>query len=170
MVAAKTPVDALILLAPSAPWGVAGVTMEEGISALSLYSLGPYWLQAIEPDYQSAKRYLFDHLPREERRALFAQMTAESGRALWEILNWWLDPFATTLVSADAINSPVLALVGGRDLIHPPATVKTTARRLGGETHVLPTMGHWLVGESGWMDVAEVCLTWLGDGRELNAA
>ena len=84
MVAAKAPVEALILLAPSAPWGVSGITMEEGISAVSLYALGPFWIQAIDPDYEFAKRYLFDHLPREERRAVFARMTAESGRALWE--------------------------------------------------------------------------------------
>jgi len=170
MVASKAQIEALILLAPSAPWGVPGATMDEGISAVSLYSLGPYWLQAIDPDYESAKRYLFDHLPPEERRAIFARMTAESGRALWETLNWWLDPLATTLVTAGAVKAPVLAIVGGRDLIHPAATVKTTSARLGGDTRVLPAMGHWLVGEAGWAEVAEICLTWLGDEKKLSAA
>ncbi len=170
MVAAKTPVEALILLAPSAPWGVPGITMEEGISAVSLYALGPFWIQAVDPDYESAKRYLFDHLPRDERRAVFGRMTAESGRALWETLNWWLDPLATTLVPSGSVTAPVLAIVGGRDLIHPAATVRTTASRLGGETRVLPAMGHWLVGEPGWAEVAELCLTWLAGRRALNAA
>ena len=161
MAAAKTPVTALILLAPSAPWGVAGGTMEEAISAVSLYALGPYWSLAIDPDYSAARRYLFDRLPREQRRATFARMTPESGRALWETLNWWLDPLATTLVVAGAIKSPVLAVVGGLDAIHPPATVRATAERLGGEVRVLPDMSHWLTGEPGWEGVADACLDWL---------
>jgi pimeloyl-ACP methyl ester carboxylesterase len=97
-------------------------------------------------------------------------MTAESGLALWETLNWWLDPQATTLVRAGAIKAPVLALVGADDAIHPPTTVRSTASRLGGETRVLPGMGHWLMGEPGWEAVAEVCLAWLAEPRTLNAA
>src|SRR3990167_377652 len=44
MAAARAPVSALVLLAPSPPWGVSGSTMEEAVSAVSLYALGPYWL------------------------------------------------------------------------------------------------------------------------------
>ena len=85
-------------------------------------------------------------------------------------LNWWLDPLATTLVPSGSVTAPVLAIVGGRDLIHPAATVRTTASRLGGETCVLPAMGHWLIGESGWTEVAELCMTWLAGRRVLSAA
>jgi len=160
MVAARTRVAGLILLAPSAPWGVTGSTAEEAISAVSLYALGPYWALAIDPDYPAARRYLFDRLPRTVRRATFARLFPESGRALWETLNWWLDPFATTLVAADAVRAPVLAIAGGLDAIHPAATVQATARRLGGETRVVQGMSHWLIGEPGWEDVAGACLDW----------
>ncbi|MGE5502435.1 MAG: alpha/beta hydrolase, partial [Ignavibacteriales bacterium] len=51
LAAARTPVSALVLLAPSPPWGVSGATMEEAVSAVSLYALGPYWMQAVDPDY-----------------------------------------------------------------------------------------------------------------------
>jgi pimeloyl-ACP methyl ester carboxylesterase len=160
MAARRARVAALILLAPSAPWGVTGSTAEEAISAVSLYALGPYWALGVEPDYPAARRYLFDRLPRGERRATFARMQPESGRALWETLNWWLDPFATTLVPARSVRAPVLAIVGGRDVIHPAATVRATTSRLGGETRVFPAMGHWLIGEPGWEDVAGACLDW----------
>ena len=100
LAAAKVRVRGLILLAPSAPWGVHGVTVEEAVSAVSLYALGPYWSLAIDPDYASARLYSFDRAPKDQRRAIFARMVPESGRALWETLNWWLDPFASTLVSA----------------------------------------------------------------------
>ncbi len=161
MAAATMPVEALILLAPSAPWGVQGGSMEEAISAVSLYALGPFWSMPVDPDYAAARQYLFDQLPQAARRETFARMTPESGRALWETLNWWLDPFATTSVAPGKIKAPVLAMVGCKDAIHPPATVESTARRLGGTTRVFPEMSHWLMGEPGWEDVAQACLAWL---------
>jgi pimeloyl-ACP methyl ester carboxylesterase len=161
LAAALTPVKALILLAPSHPWGVGVATPEEALSAFSLYALGPYWAMAVTPDYGMARRYLLDRVTREDRRWMFARMTHESGLALWETLNWWLDPLTTTLVRRAAIRAPVLGLAGGRDLIHPPPTVTSTTTRLGGEVRVFPAMGHALPVEPGWEDVAETCLAWL---------
>lgn len=164
MAASRAKVAKLILLAPSAPWGVQGASLEEAASAVSLYSFGPYWLQAIAPDYGVVRRYSVDKLSRPERRAIFARMTAESGRALWETLNWWLDPFMTTSVSAPGC--PVLAIAGGQDVIHPPATVRQTAARLGGAVEVFPEMSHWLPGEPGWERVAQRCLDFIAaEGR-----
>jgi pimeloyl-ACP methyl ester carboxylesterase len=167
LAAGRTPLSALILLAPSAPWGVYGVSMEEGVSAVSLYALGPYWLQAVAPDYMLAKMYSLDRMSSADRRATYARMVPESGRALWETLNWWLDPFATT-IAPTRIAAPVLALVGEKDVIHPPATVRQTGARLGATFHVFPGMSHWLPGEPGWEAVADHCLIWLA--RELTAA
>ncbi len=131
LAAMRAPVAGLILLAPSPPWGVSGSTMEEAISAVSLYALGPYWAQAIQPDYASFRRFAVDRLPGAERHALHARMRPESGRALFETLNWWLDPLMTTLVDPAKIAAPMLAIAGDNDVIHPPATVRETARRLG---------------------------------------
>ena len=162
MAASRSRVAGLILLAPSSPWGVSGSTAEEAISAVALYALGPYWALAVDPDYPSARRYLFDRLTKDERRAAFKRLTPESGRALWETLNWWLDPFATTLVAVGSVGAPTLAIAGGKDGIHPAATVRATAQRLGGETRVFGEMSHWLVGEPGWEEVAGACLDWIG--------
>ncbi|HEX6861082.1 MAG TPA: alpha/beta hydrolase [Caulobacteraceae bacterium] len=161
LAAARTKVSALVLLAPSPPWGVASSSMEEAISAMSLYALGPYWMQAIDPDYALAKLYSLDRIDRDARKAIFARMTPESGRALWQTLNWWLDPFMTTVVPPGAIGAPVLAVAGGRDVIHPPATVKQTAARLSADFQVQREMSHWLPGEPGWEEVAKLCLDWL---------
>ena len=170
LAAAKARIHGLILLAPSPPWGIHGSTMNEAISAVSLFALGPYWAMAVDPDYPAARQYLFDRLPREDRRATFAKMKAESGRALWETLNWWLDPFATTMVTAASARAPVLAIAGGLDAIHPVATVEATARRLGGRTVVMKAMSHWLPGEPGWEAVADTCLTWIDQLSARDAA
>jgi pimeloyl-ACP methyl ester carboxylesterase len=161
MAAARAPVRALVLLAPSPPWGVAGGSLGEAISAISLYALGPFWLLSIDPDYSSAKGYSLDRLTSPERHAIFERMVAESGRALFETLNWWLDPMATTSCRPSDITVPVLALCGERDHIHPPATVTQVTERLGGDFRLLKDMSHWLVSEPGWEAVAETCLAWL---------
>lgn len=161
MAAMRTPVAGLVLLAPSAPWGVAGSTMEEAVSAVSLYALGPYWAQAVQPDYASFRRFAVDRLPSAARHALHARMRPESGRALFETLNWWLDPFMTTAVDAARIGAPILAIAGGHDVVHPPATVRETARRIGASFEIMPEMSHWLPGEPGWQAVAARCLAWI---------
>ena len=164
MAAARAKVSRLILLAPSPPWGVPGASLEEAVSAVSLYALGPYWLQAVDPDYGVVKRYSLDRMDRAERKLLYGRMTPESGRALWETLNWWLDPFMTT--SATPCGAPTLAIAGGRDVIHPTATVRQTAARLNGAVEVFPQMSHWLPGEPGWEAVAERCLDFIvAEGR-----
>ena len=170
MAAARAGVRALVLLAPSPPWGIAGGSVEEAISAVSLYALGAFWTQAIDPDYGSARGYSLDRLESAERHAIFERMVPESGRALWETLNWWLDPMMTTSVAGAAIKAPVLALVGERDRIHPPTTVVQTAERLGAAFNVLPEMSHWLVAEPGWEKAADACLQWLAAEGALSPA
>ena len=169
MAASRAEVSALILLAPSPPWGIAGGSLEEAGSAVALYGLGAYWAQAVEPDRFVAKLYSLDRMGAEDGRRVAGRMRAESGRALFETLNWWLDPFMTTSVPTGAIKAPVFAGVGERDLINPPSTVRQTAGKLGAALEVFPGMSHWLVGEPGWEGVAATCLEWMDEARA-NAA
>jgi pimeloyl-ACP methyl ester carboxylesterase len=141
--------------------------MEEAVSAMSLYALGPFWLQSIDPDYALAKRFSLDRMTRDERRGVFARMVPESGLALWQTLNWWLDPFMTT--SVGRVAAPSLVVAGGKDVIHPPATARQTAQRLGARFETLPAMSHWIPGEPGWDAAAALCLDWLA-GRGQAAA
>ena len=161
MAAAKSEVAALVLLAPSAPWGVAGASREEAASAFGLYALGPFWAQAVEPDHSVARLYSLDKMEAVASKAVQRQMVAESGRALFETLNWWLDPFMTTQVDAARIRAPVLTASGARDLIHPPSTVRQTGARLNADILLFDGMSHWLIGEPGWEGVAQACLDWL---------
>ena len=54
-------------------------------------------------------------------------------------------------------------LGGERDVVHPPATVRQTAGRLNATFIEAPGMSHWLLGEPGWREVAEISLGWLED-------
>ncbi|MFN3521097.1 MAG: alpha/beta fold hydrolase [Phenylobacterium sp.] len=161
LAARRAALRALVLLAPSAPWGVMGSSIEEAVTAVGLHALGPYWIQAIPPDKGLMLAYSLDRVPPGARRPVLERLRPESGRAVWETLNWWLDPLMTTSIGLRAPGVPALAMVGERDVVHPPPTVKQTAQRIGAEFLVLPGMSHWLPGEPGWEEVAEITLGWL---------
>jgi pimeloyl-ACP methyl ester carboxylesterase len=159
MAAAKAPVAALVLLAPSPPWGVASSSVEEALAAWGLHLLGPYWAMPVNPDPTLMRAYGLDRLPAGDREAAMARLRPESGRAVFETLNWWLDPFMTTSVAT--LSVPSLAIAGARDVVHPVATVRLTADRIGARFEVMPGMSHWLPGETGYGTVAQTVLAWL---------
>ncbi len=159
MAAARVPLAGLGLLAPCAPWGIAGASFGEAISATAIMAMGPFPSQAVEPDYSVAEHYSLNRIPPADRRLIFERMRPESSRALWETLTWWLDPFMTT--SVNRIGCPAYAAVGGRDTVNPLATVRQTADKVRAELKVFDAMSHWLIGEPGWDDVAEDVLKWV---------
>lgn len=163
LAAVRRPPRALILLAPSPPWGVAGSTVEEAVTAFGLHLLGPFWTQAVAPDPSLMRAYSLNRLGTREREAAIGRLRRESGRALWETLNWWLDPFMTTSLGAGPIRAPALAIAGAQDVVHPPATVRQTAERVGAEFRELRGMSHWLPAEPGWEAVADAALAWIAE-------
>lgn len=174
LAARRAPVAGLVLLAPSPPWGVAGWSLEEGVTAFGLHLLGPFWSQAVHPDRNLMLRYSLDRLPPGARKPILEQLRPESGRALWETLNWWLDPMMTTslgggLFQTQQVAAPALILVGEKDVVHPPATARLTAERISADLEVLPGMSHWLPGEPGWREVAARALGWIQAQAQLAA-
>ncbi len=161
LAAAKVRAKAIVLLSPSPPWGVAGGSMEEAAQAIGLLGLGAYWIQAVDPDFSLFSGYSVDKMAPADQRAAYARLTPESGRALFETLNWWLDPLMTTSVRPALGSPPILAACGGRDQIHGPSLVRQTAERCGAALRVFPDMSHWLIGEPGFDAVAKSVLDWL---------
>ena len=161
MAARRIQPRALVLLAPSPPWGIAGSSLEEAAMAVGVTMLDPFWMGAVEPELGLVRRFSLNRMPPAEREAVVARMGPESGRALREVLTWWLDPFMTTNVGPGPLGAPALVIAGERDQVHPPATARQTAERIGAAFEVVPEMSHWLVGELGWDHVAERALAWL---------
>ncbi|HEX7887179.1 MAG TPA: alpha/beta hydrolase [Phenylobacterium sp.] len=161
--------QALVLLAPSAPWGIPGSSIEEAVTAFGVHLVDPFWSGAVSPDHHLMRHHTLDRTPKAVRDPVLKRLVPESGRAVREVLNWWLDPFMTTSVGAGPLSMPSLLLGGDRDVVHPAATVRQTAQRIGGEFRAMPGMSHWLIGEEGWEDVAEAALGWLGNRVQLAA-
>jgi pimeloyl-ACP methyl ester carboxylesterase len=154
----------LVLLAPSAPWGVLPTTLEEHGSNFGLTLLGDYWRRPVQPEYTVARHASLDRLNSAEARATFGRFVPESGRAVMEVMQWWLDPTMATAAPTYRIASPVLALAGGKDRVNPASTVRRIANRFPASQsafHEFPAMSHWLIGEPGWDEVAQLSIAWL---------
>jgi len=161
MAARRVGAKALVLLAPSAPWGITGSSIEEAVTAFGVSLADPFWSSAVSPDRHIMRHHSLDRTPKAVRDPILDRLVPESGRAVREVLNWWLDPFMTTSVGAGRLPMPSLAIAGDRDVVHPVATVRQTAERIGAEFRAMPGMSHWLIGEEGWEEVAAIALDWL---------
>jgi pimeloyl-ACP methyl ester carboxylesterase len=161
MAAARARTSGLVLIAPSSPWGVTTAAMEDAISAIGLISLNAYWGSPVDPERGLFDAYGGERLSAGVRDAVFSRLVPESGRALSETLNWWMDPFMTTNVPTWQVKVPALFLAGGRDRVHPPGQVRQTAERFGADFRLFDDMSHWMIAEPGWRGVAEAALDWL---------
>ena len=169
LAARRTNLRALVLLAPSPPWGVGATSLEEAVTAFGVQMLGPFSSGALQPDRSLMRAYSLDRVPKAEREAAVARLRPESAQAVRETLNWWLDPFMTTSLGPGAPAAPALVISGEGDVVHSPGTARAVADRLGATFKTMPGMSHWLVGEPGWEAVAKAALQWLEETVSLAA-
>lgn len=168
MLAARRPVRALVLLAPSAPWGVLPATPFEYASAQALYLAGDFWNKRLWPTHWIAAANALDNVPPPERDEVLSRFVPESGRATFEIMHWPLDLGRATFIDPRAIACPILCIAGARDRVNSPGTVKSVAKRYRGRARyeALEGFSHWLIGEPGWERVARLVLDWLDEVSE----
>jgi pimeloyl-ACP methyl ester carboxylesterase len=155
--------QALVLLAPSPPWGLVGWNLEEAVTAFGAQLANLLSNGAVEPSRELMRRYSLPRMSRADAAPILARMRPESARAVGETLNWWLDPFMTTSLRAGALGVPSLVISGADDLVHPPASGRLVAERIGAAFECVPGMSHWLLSEPGWESVAELALEFIGD-------
>ena len=105
------------------------------------------------------REYTLDRLPLADARAIHARMRPESGRALFEVLNWWADMTAAARVPP--LTLPALVLAGDRDRVHSPESTALTAKRLGAAQVVLPGVSHWTLSGPGADAGVQAMLEWL---------
>jgi pimeloyl-ACP methyl ester carboxylesterase len=160
--------QALVLLAPSPSWGLGGWNVDEAMTAFGAQWAGLLSNGAVEPNREIMRQVSLPRLSAGEAAPILARMRPESARAVHETLNWWLDPFMTTSIGSGPLAAPSLVISGERDRIHPPASGRLVAERIGGAFHCAPEMSHWLVSEPGWETLAELALEFIA--REARAA
>jgi non-heme chloroperoxidase len=163
MLAARTRIAAVVLLAPSPPWGVPPSTLFEIGAAHGLLLRVGFWNMILEPNYAVAAAHSLDRFSKAEGEEVFKRFVPESGRATFEVLHWGLDMRRASEVDARKVACPLLFLAGAADRISPPGTVERAAAlyKDRARCETLDGMSHWLVGEPGWEKVCDRALAWL---------
>lgn len=163
ILATRTPVRAIVALAPSAPWGTLPTTHWEIAAAQGLYLAGQFWNRPIKPKFWIAASHALDLLPEPERDDVFNRFVPESGLATFEILHWPMDMRRASFVEARGVSCPVLCLAGAQDRVNPPRTVASIAKRYRerGAFEEFKGHSHWLIGEPGWERIAGRAAAWL---------
>ena len=163
MLAVRGRAAALILLAPSAPWGVLPSTPFEIVSAQALYLAGDFWCKPLRPERWIASANALDRLDEATHDAVLSRLVPESGRATFETLHWPFDLQRTSQVDPRAVTCPILCFAGSADRINPPGTVRRIAQRYRGRAQYreLEGFSHWPMAEPGWEKVADHALFWL---------
>lgn len=165
LLAARHPVCALVLLAPSPPWGVLPSTPFEFASAHALMLTGDFWRKRLWPSQEIATANALDLVAPEDRARIAHRLVPESGLATFETMHWALDARRASEVDTRKVACPILCFSGARDRINPPATVRRIAQRYRGRAlhEELAGHSHWLIGEPGWQAIAERTLAWLDE-------
>jgi pimeloyl-ACP methyl ester carboxylesterase len=115
-------------------------------------------------------RYSFGNaLPEEESNALYERWTIPSpARPLFEAASAAFSPHSPAEVdTANEDRGPLLLTMGGKDHTVPEAITKSTLKQYRHSSAVTDLVeftdrGHSLTIDSGWREVAEACLGWLG--------
>lgn len=163
MLAARTRVRAMVLMAPSAPWGVLPSTPWEIAAAQSLFMAGQFWNRPLKPKQWIAATHALDLVPQPQQDEIFSRFVPESGLATFEIMHWGMDIRRASYVEANRVACPTLCIAGAQDRVNPPKTVASVAKRYRDKATYseYKGMSHWLIGEPGWERVAEQSRDWL---------
>jgi len=163
--AAKGLAAAVVLLASGAPWGMLPTTDDELAVATGLMSAGPFWTKALQPVFDVAVKDSLASLDPQAQRRVFDRLSAESGRALFELFFWMFDARSTTHVDTADVTCPVLVVSGSQDKVVSAATGRQIAQLYPGRAtfHEAAGRGHFLLLEDGSRELAQHCADWMAE-------
>lgn len=163
--AAKGLARAVVLLASGAPWGMLPTTDDELAVATGLMSAGPFWTKALQPVFEVAVKDSLAGLDPPAQRRVFDRLSAESGRALFELFFWMFDGRRTTLVDASNAKCPILVVAGSQDKVVSAATGRQIAQLYPGRAtyYEAAGRGHFLLLEDGAEQLAQRCADWMAE-------
>lgn len=153
MLAARNLVRAAVLISPAPARGIpifsAELLLRMGRYLPALIASRPF--VPIDADFDAL---VLNHVPDADRAAIRERMVPDSGRAARQIA---IGAFA---VPRDI---PVPMLISGseHDRFIPISVARRMAARYGASLHVARNHGHFLFGEPGWRDEANVLLDWI---------
>jgi pimeloyl-ACP methyl ester carboxylesterase len=107
----------------------------------------------------SCSTLALNKLPEEQRPAVHAHLTHESGKVYRALM------MGSVKVDARKVRVPVFVAGGTDDRIISTSLTKKTAKHYGVEPRLHEGRGHWIIAEPGWEALVDDIATWLAEAR-----
>jgi pimeloyl-ACP methyl ester carboxylesterase len=168
--AARIDPFALVLLTTAAPWGLFGIRWANFVAFLRVFLRWGWWARPQKPSWPRAVTSAFNGVPPEKHETLYAGLVEESGRVVFEIGTWYMDPRRASRVDPAAVRCPVYVVSAGGDRLTPAPVV----RKVGGlypqaSLRHYPDRGHWVLDDDETDEMTAEIANWL-QGHEQRAA
>lgn len=163
MLAAKGLAKSLILLAPAPPSGINVLQWSVIRSFSGVLRQWRFWHKPHRLSFNAAVYAPLQRLTFDEQKTLYPLLVQESGRVISEIGLWFLDPKRAAKVDETKVNCPVLIVVGSKDRMTPASVANKIFKkyRRVATYKEFDQHGHWLLGEQGWVKVADFINNWI---------
>lgn len=154
---------ALVLLTPSSPAGIMGLTFSVMKSFWSVQTKWGFWRKPMRQTFDEAIYSMLHLCPVKDQKKIYDRFVYESGRAAFETACWPFDRHGASRVDESRVTCPMLVIAGAEDRITPASVVRRVAKkyRAVATYREFDNHAHWVVAESGWQDIAEYVTAWI---------
>ena len=154
---------ALVLLNPTSPSGIVGITPSVLRSFWPILTTWGFWRKSVRLTFGEAVYAFLFLLAEKEQKNIYDKNVYESGRTMFEIAFWLFDSMAASRVDESKVTCPVLVVAGAQDRAVPPSVVCRVARKYKAVStyKVFENHAHMVVTEPRWQEVAEYVGGWL---------
>ncbi len=163
MLGARGLAEALVLLTPAAPAGIFALTPSVIRSFLSAPAQWAFWKKPVRQTFAEVVYSTLNLVPENEWEENYRKFVYESGRALFEMGCWFLDPRNATRVDASRVTCPMLVIGATQDRTVPAPVVRRIAKKYQtvATYREFANHAHWVLGEPGWEEIAGCVADWL---------
>ena len=163
ILASRSLAEAAVLLTPASPGGILTLTPSVIRSFWSTMKTWGFWKKPVRQTFKEASYSTLGVLPAEAKVENFNRFVHESGRVVFEIGLWYLDPQNASRVDESKITCPVCIITGTKDKMTPVTVVRKIARKYKDISvyKEFANHGHWVIGEPGWEEIAAYTSDWL---------
>ena len=167
LLAARGHAQAAVLVTPAPPAGINAIKPRPLLTFIRILSRWGFWRKPHRPTRRAADFGMFNRLEKDVADVEYGRFVHESGRALFEIVYWWLDGSHAARVDFAGMPCDLLMLGASDDGTVAPSVVRATAKRYGSRATYVELQGHshFPLCEAGWESVAQRCLDWLKERR-----
>jgi pimeloyl-ACP methyl ester carboxylesterase len=163
IIASRGIVNGAVLLTPVAPSGINNLKWSTLKALRSIFTKWGFWKKPIRLSFQSLVYAALHLLPETDQKSIYEKCVYDSGRAFFEIAQWYADLKSASKVDETKVKCPVLVVAGKHDRLTPASVVKRVSEKY----HPVSTYkefenhAHFIIGEPGWMKVAEFVADWI---------